>query len=88
MFSLVHTGRAALYLDDALALDPRFDDLEAGHEYMGLARRERSIAVDLTPERPSELRIGFWQEEPLFNHGFRLGLMPALPDDALDRALG
>lgn len=85
--SLVHTGRAALYLDGDLLIDSRHDDHAPGSENIGLASREEQAIVELSLDRDRHLRVELWQEEAGISHGFRIGIRAALDEDAFDRAI-
>lgn len=85
--SLVQTEGAVLLLDDEIVLDGRAVDLPAGSDFFGAGRREQTVDLDLDPARPRRIELRSQVTRPGMVTGAKLGIRPALPADALERAV-
>jgi beta-glucosidase len=84
--SLVQTGPAKLLVDGDVVIDGTVDELPWGGEFFGMARREQTVDLELSPDRPVQLEI---QARSFggFLRGAKVGLRRSLPADALQRAV-
>lgn len=87
VLSLVQTEPSELSIDGDLAIDSRGSEVPAGHEFFGLGRREQVVELDLEAGRPIEIELRSVVTRSGLVLGAKVGLRPALPTDAIDRAV-
>jgi beta-glucosidase len=85
--SLAQTEGAVLVLDGEVVIDGRDRDLPAGHDFFGMGRQEQTAVVELAPDRPVPIELRSQVSEPASVMGAKVGLRPALPVDAMERAV-
>jgi beta-glucosidase len=83
--SLVQTGPAKLLVDGEVVIDGTVEDLPWGGEFFGMARREQTVDLELSPDHPVQLEIQA-SSSGGFLRGAKVGLRRSLPSDALQRA--
>ena len=79
-FSLVSQGRSRFYLDGTLIID-RWADSPPWDE------KEDIVALELVGGQTYDIRLEFSWEGPDRYRGVRLGCLPPLPDNLLERAV-
>ena len=85
--SLAQTEDARVLIDDEVVIDGHDRELPPGHDFFGAARREQTVEIDLTPDRPVRIEVQSQVTKPGLLLGAKLGLRPALPPDAFERAV-
>jgi beta-glucosidase len=85
-FSLVSAGKSRLFLDDVLVVD-NWTEQSPGPSFFGLGSAEVRADVALEAGRSVELRVEFSNEGRPMLGGLKVGCMPALPPDLLERAV-
>ncbi len=85
--SLVETEPARLLVDGEVVLEDSTGDLPAGADFFGMARREQTIDLDLTPDRPVRLVLESTVTRTGLVAGAKLGLRPAVDADGIERAV-
>jgi beta-glucosidase len=85
--SLVETEPARLSVDGVVVLEDTTGDLPAGPDFFGMARREQTIDLELSPGRPVALAVESSVMSRSLVAGAKLGLRPALPPDGIERAV-
>ena len=87
LLSLVQTEPARLLVDGEVVLDGEREPLLPGHDFLGMAHREITAVLELSPDRPVEVVVESAVREPAFITGAKLGLRRAAPDDGVERAV-
>lgn len=85
--SLAQTEPARLLVDGEVVLDGSDRELPPGHDFMGMARRELTTVLELSPERPVWVELQSTVRERALVTGAKLGLRPAPAADGLERAV-
>ena len=85
--SLVSSGVCRLFADGAELID-NWTSQNKGDAFMGAGSGEKTAELTLTAGTPVELLIEYSTQGAGFLSGVRLGAMPVLPQDAIDRAAG
>lgn len=85
MFSLVSVGPSRLYIDGRLAVD-NWEWQSGGEAFFGLACPERPYAVELNAGASCELRVEYARQSGMPLAGIRLGYLPPIPTDSIERA--
>ncbi|UDY36354.1 glycoside hydrolase family 3 protein [Dermatobacter hominis] len=85
-FGLVTGGTGRLLLDGEVALD-NTEDRRPGTSFFGLGSEEIRTQVDLTDGQEVELVGEFRSFRDLAVGALLIGMVPPVPDDALDRAV-
>jgi beta-glucosidase len=84
-FSLVCAGKSRLFLDGALAVDD-WTGQTPGEAFFGLGSAEVKADVRLEAGRAVEIAVEFSNEGRPMLGGLKVGCMPALPADMIERA--
>ncbi len=84
-FGLSSAGLSRLYVDGRLVLD-NWTSQQPGDSFYGMGSTEITAPVMLEAGQPVDLRLEFSRRESVVAAGFRLGCLPPVPADALDRA--
>ena len=87
VLSLVQIEDARLLLDGEVVLDGEGVDLPPGADFFGAARRELTVELELSPERPVHLELRSQVTGGGLLLGAKVGIRPGLPVDAVDRAV-
>ncbi len=85
--SLAQTEPARVLVDDEVVLDGHDVDLPPGHEFLGLAKRELTTVLELSPDRPVWVEVQSAVRGRALVKGAKLGLRPAPAADGIDRAV-
>ncbi len=85
--SLVQTDPARVLIDGEVVLDGHGQDLPPGHDFFGMGKRELTHDLELSPDRPVRVELESTVSGGGLLVGAKLGLRPALPVDAIDRAV-
>jgi beta-glucosidase len=85
-FSLVSAGKSRLFLDGVLVVD-NWTLQTPGQAFFGLGSAEVCADVAFEAGRRIELVVEFSNEGRAMLGGLKVGCMPALPPDLLDRAV-
>lgn len=85
--SLVQTEPARLLVDGEVVLDGFAQELLPGHDFFGMGKREITYDLQLGPDRPVRVELQSTVSSAGLLVGSKLGLRPALPADAIDRAV-
>jgi beta-glucosidase len=85
--SLVQTEPARLLVDGEVVLDGLDRELPRGHDFMGMARRELTTVLELSPDRPVRIELQSAVRGRSLVTGAKLGLRPAPAADGLERAV-
>ena len=85
--SLVQTEPARLLIDGEVVLDGHGQELLPGHDFFGMGKRELTHDLELSPDRPVHIELESTVTGAGLLVGAKLGIRPALPVDAIDRAL-
>ncbi len=85
--SLVEIEPARLLVDGEVVVEDTTGDLPAGADFFGMARREQTIDLDLSPDRPVRLVLESTVTKAGLIAGAKLGLRPAVAADGIERAV-
>ena len=83
--SLVSSGVSRLFVDGAELID-NWTSQNKGDAFMGAGSGEKTAELTLTAGTPVALTIEYSAQGAGFLSGVRLGALPVLPQDAIDRA--
>jgi beta-glucosidase len=84
-FSLVSVGLSRLYIDDELVVD-NWGEQKSGDGFFGMGSKEVTGETVLTTGKPYQLRIEVLKKGNLPFGGVRIGCLPPVPSDSIDRA--
>ncbi len=85
-WALSQAGRARLFIDGALVADGHVDPPRAGPHFFGLASADMEAALTMEAGRSYPFTVELSSEGAVLVTGFRVGCMPALARDAMERA--
>lgn len=85
--SLVQTDPSTLRVDGETVLDGTVGVLPAGHELLGLASRELTVDMELSPDRPVLVEVETRVEQAGLVMGAKVGIRRAAPVDGVERAV-
>lgn len=85
--SLAQTEPARLLIDGRVVIDTAGQSLPPGHDLFGTARREQTIDLDLSPERPVGIELTSSARPGGTILGAKLGIRAALPETSIDDAV-
>ncbi len=85
-FSLVSAGKSRLFIDGLLVVD-NWTQQTPGQAFFGLGSTEVCADVALEAGRASEIVVEFSNDGRAMLGGLKLGCLPALPPDLLERAV-
>jgi beta-glucosidase len=84
--SLTSAGTSRLFLDGAEIVD-NWTKQERGDTFFGAGSTEVRATIPLEAGRSYALRVDFAKTEAQFLGGLRVGCLPPVPDDAIERAV-
>ncbi len=87
VLSLVQTDVAVLLVDGEVVLDGNAQPMVPGRELLGMAKQAITTVLDLSPDRPVCIELRSTVGDQAVMAGAKLGIRPALPSDAIDRAV-
>ncbi len=85
-FSLCSAGLCRLYVDGREAID-NWTRQERGQTYFGFGSAEATAPVYMEAGREYDLRVEYSSQGAAMLNAFRLGHLPPVPDDAIERAV-
>ncbi len=85
--SLVETEPARVLVDGEVVLEDTTGDLPPGADFFGMARREQTIDLELTPDRPVRIVLESTVTRSGLVAGAKLGLRAAVAADGIERAV-
>ncbi len=85
-FSLCSAGLCRLYVDGREAID-NWTRQERGQTYFGFGSAEVTAPVHMEAGRDYDLRVEYSSQGATMLNAFRLGHLPPVPDDAIERAV-
>lgn len=85
-FSLVSAGISRLFVNDQPVVD-NWTNPQPGESFFGFGSAEVSARYPMTEGTTYSLRVDFSTRGSLFMGALRLGLLPPIPEDAIDRAV-
>ncbi len=87
LLALVQTEPAVLLVDGEVVLDGHAQPLVPGREMLGMAKQAITTVLDLSPDRPVSIELRSTVVDQALMAGAKLGIIPALPADSIDRAV-
>jgi beta-glucosidase len=84
-FSLVSAGLSRLYIDDQEVVD-NWTNPQPGETFFGMGSTEVSALYPMTEGQTYRLRLDFSTRGSQFMAALRLGCLPPIPEDAVERA--
>lgn len=85
LFSLTVAGRGRLLVEGEVAID-LWEGFERGESFYGLGSAERTVEVPLEAGQEVALVVEYSKEGAPFLGGLRVGHLPPLPEDMMERA--
>jgi beta-glucosidase len=84
-FGLTSAGVSRLYIDGRQVID-NWTDHVRGDNYFGMGSKEMTYEAGLTAGQEYEIKVEFANDAELMLSAVRLGVMPRLPEDMIERA--
>ncbi len=86
-FGLSSAGPSRLFVDDQQVIDNWTAWTPGGEAFMGAGSPERTVEIEMRAGQPYQLRLEYSKQQTTFLAGVRLGCLPPIPEDAIERAV-
>jgi beta-glucosidase len=85
--SLVQTEPARVLVDGEVVIDGTLEEQPWGTEFFGMGRREQTVDLELSPDRPVRVEVQSQVTGAGMLLGAKLGLRRSMPTDSMARAV-